>query len=537
MPTVSDHSGIMSRLRRTTSSVLLAPLCLGLLTTYAVAPASARPEPVSAAADPTPAPPAESTNAAEHALDVATAVLTQLPGKALQAPGLEEIEPTAALLELRNQLDDLDRADRREAKRLFARPDDGVQDGGLHYTAEELQHDVTVCKHPVTGTPTPYCVHYIPAETTPGLVSTAKTTQAQLIETFDTMDRIYAVEIGQLGYRSPVSDGTRGGDDELLFDRPDLLDVYLADTRRISAYGYAVPEDNDPSHVTSPAYLVLDNDYAGFTSSGTSPSGLRQVTAAHEFFHVVQFAYDSWDDPWLMESTATWMEERVYDDVNDSRQYLGHGPLRQPWIPLDLFQDGGLAHYGGWVFHEMYAEALGADTVRRVWEHAAAPGANPRGVVNAALAERGWNLTHAYLTFSMGQLAPALTWSEGAAFPSAHVTRSWRLSRAVRSTGWRGPRLNHLAGLVYDFNPAPRLTGRWKLRVQVDAPNVGGTAYVAVHYTNGSIQRLRIGLRADGTGRINVPFSARTVRKVALHVGNTTGSDGRLTRFRATAWR
>jgi hypothetical protein len=525
----------MSRLRRTTSSVLLAPLCLGLLTSYAVAPASARPETtVAVAADPTPAPPAESTNAAEEALDVAVEVLTQVPGKALEAPGLaalDEIEPTAALLELRSQLDDLDRADRRAAERLFARPDDTTGlDGAARYTAAERAELTEQCT-------TRYCVHYVPAGAVPG--STASATQAQVDETIAAMERIYSVEIDQLGYHSPVSDGMAGNPSGLLGPTgpPGLLDVYLADTGRIGAYGYAVPEDPNPAHVVSPAYLVLDNDYAGFTSTGTSPTGLRQVTAAHEFFHVVQFAYDSWDDPWLMESTATWMEERVYDDVNDSRQYLGHGPLRQPWIPLDLFQDGGLAHYGGWAFHEMYAEALGADTVRRVWDYAATPGANPRAVVNAALAERGWNLTHAYRMFSAGQLAPALTWSEGAAFPAAHVTRSWRLSGAVRSTGWRGPRLNHLAGLVYNFNPAPRLTGRWKLRVQVDAPNVGGTAYVAVHYTNGAIQRLPIGLRADGTGRVNVPFSSRTVRKVALHVGNTTGTDGRLTRFRATAWR
>jgi hypothetical protein len=36
-----------------------------------------------------------------------------------------------------------------------------------------------------------------------------------------------------------------------------------------------------------------------------------KVTAAHEFFHAVQFAYDIGEDGWLMESTATWMEEHV----------------------------------------------------------------------------------------------------------------------------------------------------------------------------------------------------------------------------------
>ena len=46
------------------------------------------------------------------------------------------------------------------------------------------------------------------------------------------------------------------------------------------------------------------------------------MTAAHEFFHAVQFAYDAADDQWFMESTATWMEDEIYDDVNDNLQYL-----------------------------------------------------------------------------------------------------------------------------------------------------------------------------------------------------------------------
>jgi hypothetical protein len=29
------------------------------------------------------------------------------------------------------------------------------------------------------------------------------------------------------------------------------------------------------------------------------------VTAAHEFFHAIQYGYDVSEDPWLMESTAT----------------------------------------------------------------------------------------------------------------------------------------------------------------------------------------------------------------------------------------
>ena len=38
-----------------------------------------------------------------------------------------------------------------------------------------------------------------------------------------------------------------------------------------------------------------------------------------------------------MESTATWMEERIATTVNDNRQYLPLSQIYAPYLPLDLF--------------------------------------------------------------------------------------------------------------------------------------------------------------------------------------------------------
>ena len=56
---------------------------------------------------------------------------------------------------------------------------------------------------------------------------------------------------------------------------------------------------------------MLDDDFAAAQFRHRHAGGNLRVTAAHEFFHAVQFAYDYDEDPWLMEATATWMEERV----------------------------------------------------------------------------------------------------------------------------------------------------------------------------------------------------------------------------------
>ena len=63
-----------------------------------------------------------------------------------------------------------------------------------------------------------------------------------------------------------------------------------------------------------------------------------QVTAAHEFFHAIQFAYDYGEDAWMLEATATWMEERVFDKVNDNRQYLPAGQVADPMTSARLLQ-------------------------------------------------------------------------------------------------------------------------------------------------------------------------------------------------------
>ena len=59
---------------------------------------------------------------------------------------------------------------------------------------------------------------------------------------------------------------------------------------------------------------------SGSTAGNSLPP--LQVTAAHEYNHVLQFAYDIAQDTWMFEATATWMEDEVFTEVDDYRQYL-----------------------------------------------------------------------------------------------------------------------------------------------------------------------------------------------------------------------
>ena len=130
---------------------------------------------------------------------------------------------------------------------------------------------------------------------------------------------VHAVENGKLGWREPRSDGHRGG-------RNGKTDVYLKELGR-QLFGYAAPDRGQGSkghHLPRRlhGYLVLDNDYGPFQYPGTKPLADLEVTFAHEYCHILQMGYDAYQDAWMAESTAVWMEDQVYNGINDYLRYV-----------------------------------------------------------------------------------------------------------------------------------------------------------------------------------------------------------------------
>lgn len=244
-----------------------------------------------------------------------------------------EVDPhemTLALRDLIRTLPNLSPAGRLRASRILARPTDGASDPeGYGYAGPgEFSCAVNVC------------VHW-PDDLVEPIPQTVEDTLAALEE-------VWAFEVDTLGYRPPLTDDTsvNAGPDG-------RIDVYLADTGADSIYGYCTSDDPNALLPTEPprydvsAYCVLDDDFA-IEQFGAPPSDSRNVTAAHEFFHAIQFGYDFGEDSWFMESTAAWIEDEAYDEVNDNLQYLGESPLAKPGVPLDLGRSGH--EYGSWIF-------------------------------------------------------------------------------------------------------------------------------------------------------------------------------------------
>lgn len=454
----------------------------------------------------------QAVEALEHAEDV------------LQGKGDDKADPTMALVELHQSLGDLPRGRRAEARALFARPDQqppvpgspeditGAQWSAAETAAAEAQGPN--CRANV-------CVHYIP--TSFGGRHRATDSHANL--TAHLLQVAWNSQVGTHRFLAPLPDGDRGGDDR--------LDVYLSDVGAQGYYGYAVPEGQTRR---AAGYLVLDNDYRRAQYGAPAWVSLM-ATAAHELFHTVQFAYDSFEALWFMESTATWAEELVFDQANDNRFYLSYGSLRHPGVPLNA--SGGLAPYGNWAFWQYLHEKIGPNLVHDIWTRASwgLGSWDALRALETALTARHHNLNLLFSKWSAASNIPGRVYSEGNSFPAATVAGTWTLGRGA-STGTKSPRLSHLSSRNFVFRPGSGLTGGWRLRVSINGPSGDSAAYALVKRSDGSMQQVRIPLNRYGDGTRLLPFGRGSVVKVTLNISNGSKNvNGRLFRWSARAVR
>jgi hypothetical protein len=487
---------------------------------------------------------------AKYALERATALFH--PVRVATRYGIvRPADPRAATLILRDlaiRVRYLSGADRERALALLARPTDNPNPDDSANT-----YGATPEQTPVCGTDV--CIHYVisgqhAVDTTDNLDANGAPGANgvpdyvdEALRVFDT--EVWGFEVATRGYRAPKSDITSVDNGASASDPTGAkFDVYLAQLGDDGLYGYCTSDDphlqGGYSFFDMSAYCVVDNNYTESIFNAHSPLENLEVTAAHEFFHAVQFAYDAFEDQWFLESTATWMEDELYDSVNDNVQYLPDGPLGKPRVPLDKGAtkfDTCCHVYGDWIFFRYLTEKYGPGLVKSSWNKADASedtdGPGPDGVgpdmysiqaVAKTLSTKG-GFRKNFANFGWANRISRRVYQEGKAnaYPQAPLSDPATTLSGTNRSKSETMSLDHQTNAYLEFKRGSGLSSKVKLKLSLNLPSksTGAAASVLVYMKNGTVSPFILGITSAGDGDFKIPFGS-SVKKVDLVLTNAS---------------
>lgn len=432
-------------------------------------------------------------------------------------------EATQALHELATRVRQLRADDRREAIALLSRPTDSDAPPDEAYTVPELPPlcDANFCVHSVASGP----------DAPSAGMATRALAEADAIRNFEN---------GTLGWRMPPDDGDG------------RIDIYLKELGDQRLFGFAAT-DPGQDELSEYSYLVIDNDFDPAQFGGADAVESLRVTLAHEYAHVLQYGYDVLADGWHFESTAVWMEQRMYPAITDWLRFVEDRLTGDGWsslteLPLTYFEPdpdsaGALdprsaKPYGDVVWNDFLSSKYGADgdaLIRGTWERSnGLDYASTDAYDSAIRAAGGDGFSQDFAEFA----AAAAEWRvPDSPFPGGlpDVDRRGALTRGGRSASLG---MDHLSFAYYDV---PETGG--PLRLAASFPQ-GTSAAIALVAREGSIDggavttELRR-LPRGGTGSVTIDdpssFYASGGRITAVLV-NSDASHGALWSQRRGDW-
>lgn len=253
------------------------------------------------------------------------------------------------------------------------------------------------------------------------------------------------------GFRTPVL-----SDDDRYFD------VYIYDLQ--GKYGITFPkkiyEMTKTKQRRASCKIAVDNNYAPEKGFADRWDNCLKVTAAHEFFHAVQYAYNIDADYWWKEATATWNEDEIYDDVNDYIRYI-HRVFASPENSLEK------TSYGGVVFAKYLSEHYGGyPIIRHIWDIQGSVYDTSTKAIDQGIKDfyPGRSLSTAFKNYAAYNFNPAQYYKDGHLWDSPlTIKKSYSSFPVLEEKG----RLAHLSCNYHLFR-ASENTGNHALKIQVD---------------------------------------------------------------------
>ncbi len=268
-------------------------------------------------------------------------------------------------------------------------------------------------------------------------------------------DSSYRTMITYLGYRIPPSDGTAGGDSK--------YDIY---TENMPYYGYTQGESPGPESWNDyTSYISVHNNFIGFPPNDDpegDQKGAMKVTVAHEYFHAVQFGYDIFESEWFMEISSVWMEDVVFDPVNDNYNYLSSF-FNYPDVSL---QATTIHEYASFIWNTFLSSNFGNNLIKDIWEGCIYGTAINE--INTALQSRGSSRDEEFKKFTVWNYITStrddgLHYEEGSHYPPIKIMRTHSSYPVVNNTSNATP--DNLSANYIQFNPS---AGSYNLNIKFD---------------------------------------------------------------------
>jgi len=270
---------------------------------------------------------------------------------------------TMLILEAKENWHKLSHETREQLNWIFLRPTDSG--GGIDYAQHllpQLYHTTHFVIHYTTGTDggrsddAPDLTDVNPPNGWPDYVENYAS----------YFEYTYTFEVGPTMFNAPPSDAAVPNDANNR--NPDAkYDVFIYKLGG-GFYGYTDPEQypNTPSC----SYIAVNKNYDWASNPyNEDPDGVKKgamkVTAAHEFFHAIQFFYDCTEEEWWMETSSTYMEDEVYPAVNDNYYYLPNWFQASDYLGLE--STAGLHEYGNFIFAKRLSEDFGDAVIKEIW--------------------------------------------------------------------------------------------------------------------------------------------------------------------------
>ncbi|MBN1998219.1 hypothetical protein JW935_11740 [candidate division KSB1 bacterium] len=276
-------------------------------------------------------------------------------------------------------------------------------------------------------------------------------------------DEVYDFEINTLGYLPPPSDFNVDGPE---------YDIYIQNWGDYGASTYDMPA-NDPARPYGySSFVEMDND---FTHTPTKGYDAVRVTAAHEFFHMIQIGYRSYHvsdigSVFMFEASATWMEDVVYDYVNDYYNYLENfiRNYSDPYGDHPIHKTDYSSEYGFSLFLFMLEKKYGRRAIRNFWTAFAHLDVFP--ALESTLNEFGSNMATELAEFSLwnfftgSRADTSVYYPEGQNYPMVEAKETQEFNNSVVLTG----RQTLLSSKFYKL--VPQVSGDYAVSPVFGAP-------------------------------------------------------------------